>query len=190
MATGAPGTNGVWLYGEDDSEATFSALLNKAGATVNTQLGLDRTRLGNLELPGRVIQMVWNTRAVQLTTTSTSYISTGLSATITPRSASSRIIILLQSSLRTDQNGVSCYHTIYRGSVPSGVNISGGSTGRFFSALNGANIAPFSVNMVDAPGTTSATTYTAAFRGDNAAQTVYTNCDGALATLILLEVAA
>lgn len=49
MATGAPGANGVWLYGEDDSEATFSALLNKAGATVNTQLGLDRTRLSALE---------------------------------------------------------------------------------------------------------------------------------------------
>lgn len=49
MATGAPGSNGVWLYGEDDSEATFSALLNKAGTTVNTQLGLDRTRLSALE---------------------------------------------------------------------------------------------------------------------------------------------
>jgi hypothetical protein len=49
MATGSPGTNGVWLYGEDDSEATFSALLNKAGTTVNTQLGLDRGRLTTLE---------------------------------------------------------------------------------------------------------------------------------------------
>jgi hypothetical protein len=49
MATGSPGSNGVWLYGEDDSEATFSALLNKAGTTVNTQLGADRTRLTSLE---------------------------------------------------------------------------------------------------------------------------------------------
>lgn len=49
MATGAPGSNGVWLYGEDDSETTFSALLNKAGTTVNTQIGADRTRLTALE---------------------------------------------------------------------------------------------------------------------------------------------
>lgn len=49
MATGAPGANGVWLYGEDDSEATFSTLLNKAGTTVNTQLGLDRDRITTLE---------------------------------------------------------------------------------------------------------------------------------------------
>lgn len=49
MATGAPGTNGVWQYGEDDSEATFSALLNKAASTTNTQIGLDRGRLTTLE---------------------------------------------------------------------------------------------------------------------------------------------
>lgn len=49
MATGAPGTNGVWQYGEDDSEATFSALLNKAAYTTDTQIGADRTRLTALE---------------------------------------------------------------------------------------------------------------------------------------------
>lgn len=49
MATGAPGTNGVWQYGEDDSEATFSALLNKAAGTTDTQIGLDRARLTTLE---------------------------------------------------------------------------------------------------------------------------------------------
>lgn len=49
MATGTPGTNGVWQYGEDDSEATFSALLNKAASTTDTQIGLDRARLTTLE---------------------------------------------------------------------------------------------------------------------------------------------
>lgn len=49
MATGSPGTNGVWQYGEDDSEATFSALLNKAASTTDTAIGLDRGRLSDLE---------------------------------------------------------------------------------------------------------------------------------------------
>lgn len=49
MATGAPGTNGVWQYGEDDSEATFSALLNKVASTANTSIGTDRGRLSALE---------------------------------------------------------------------------------------------------------------------------------------------
>jgi hypothetical protein len=49
MATGSPGTNGVWQYGEDDSEATFSALLNKAASTTDTAIGVDRGRLTTLE---------------------------------------------------------------------------------------------------------------------------------------------
>jgi hypothetical protein len=49
MATGSPGTNGVWQYGEDDSEATFSALLNKAALTTDTAIGVDRGRLTTLE---------------------------------------------------------------------------------------------------------------------------------------------
>lgn len=49
MATGAAGTNGVWQYGEDDSNATFSALLNRAASTTDTQIGLDRGRITVLE---------------------------------------------------------------------------------------------------------------------------------------------
>lgn len=35
MATGALDANGVWIYGEDDSELTFSALLNKGMESVS-----------------------------------------------------------------------------------------------------------------------------------------------------------
>jgi hypothetical protein len=49
MATGSPGANGVWQYGEDDSEPTFSQLLNKAASTTDTQIGLDRERITDLE---------------------------------------------------------------------------------------------------------------------------------------------
>lgn len=36
MATGALDSNGIWQYGEDDSEPTFSALLNKLGSSTST----------------------------------------------------------------------------------------------------------------------------------------------------------
>jgi hypothetical protein len=49
MATGAPGTNGVWQYGEDDSEATFSELLNKAASSTDDEIGADRARITVLE---------------------------------------------------------------------------------------------------------------------------------------------
>lgn len=96
MATGAPGTNGVWQYGEDDSEATFSALLNKVASTTNTQIGLDRARLATLELSGRIIQTAYNITDTLVTTTS-GYpgTNTGLSTTITPRYSNSRMIVIV-----------------------------------------------------------------------------------------------
>lgn len=83
MATGAVDANGVYLYGEDDSEATFSALLNKLGGSVS----------GTLK--GRVVQVVssFTTTAVQNSTTT--YTDTGLSVSITPKYASSKIVIFV-----------------------------------------------------------------------------------------------
>lgn len=40
MATGANDANGIWQYGEDDSNTTFSALLNRLGASTSTAIGL------------------------------------------------------------------------------------------------------------------------------------------------------
>lgn len=83
MATGALDTNGVWQYGEDDSETTFSALLNKLGGSVSSTL------------KGRVVQVVsgFTTTAVQNSTTT--YVDSGLSVSITPKYASSRIVIFV-----------------------------------------------------------------------------------------------
>ena len=44
MATGALDANGIWQYGEDDSEPTFSGLLNKLGESTSDTV----TRLENL----------------------------------------------------------------------------------------------------------------------------------------------
>ena len=44
MATGALDANGIWQYGEDDSEPTFSGMLNKLGNSVSTTV----TRLEEL----------------------------------------------------------------------------------------------------------------------------------------------
>lgn len=87
MATGAIDANGIWQYGEDDSETTFSALLNKVASSTSTQVG-------TLKLPGRVIQH----KSVDISYfsgTNTTYTAlTGSTITITPRSASSIFVIV------------------------------------------------------------------------------------------------
>lgn len=99
MATGAPGSNGVWVYGEDDSEATFSALLNKAASTTNTQLGLDRARLDTLELPGRIVQVKEAQTATTVNVSTSTYTPTGLSVSITPKYSDSKIVVLVDQLL-------------------------------------------------------------------------------------------
>lgn len=50
MAVGSYDANGVWINGEDDTYATFSARLNKSIQSISTEIGNDRTRLTALEL--------------------------------------------------------------------------------------------------------------------------------------------
>lgn len=138
---------------------------------------------------GSIAQVVTATATAEVTTTSTSFITTGLSATITPQSASNKILILVHSTARTNTSGVSAYHTIFRGTV-AGTNLGNTSFGRHYFGSNIANIVMFDIHTVDSPATTSATTYTLGFRGDNAAQTVYTNADSQTAKMTLLEIVA
>jgi len=50
MAVGSYDANQVWINGEDDTYATFSARLNKSVQSITDALTLDRARLTSLEL--------------------------------------------------------------------------------------------------------------------------------------------
>lgn len=162
MATGAPGTNGVWQYGEDDSEATFSALLNKAASTTDTQIGLDRARLTALEASGRVIQVVQDTKLDTFTSTATTYTDvTGLAVTITPSSASNKILIFCQwSSAVYNQEG---WFKLAGGNAANYQGDGAGNRERtasqFGANANSARADNNSLIFLDAPATTSAITY-------------------------------
>jgi hypothetical protein len=83
MATGALDANGIWIYGEDDSETTFSALLNKLGDSTSDAL----------VSPGRIIQTVTATSTTSSSTTSTSFVDSNLSCSITPKKSTSQLYV-------------------------------------------------------------------------------------------------
>lgn len=165
MATGAPGTNGVWLYGEDDSEATFSQLLNKAGTTVNTQLGLDRARLTALEAAGRIVQVKSTAKIDVFTTTSLSYTTvTGLSVSITPKFATSKILILTQVAYGLSNANSYGHFKVTRGGTNIYVGTAAGSRisdvfGGYTASDNNNAMHSGSMNYLDSPATTSPLTY-------------------------------
>ena len=92
-------------------------------------------------------------------TTSTSYVTAGTTATITPSSTSSKIFVLI--SWNEDVNNTNTIHfvTVFRGAT----NIGFGSDvafARFHDVNAGRALIHTSSHKIDEPSTTSSTTYT------------------------------
>ena len=75
-----------------------------------------------ISIPGHVIQTVYATQASQESTTSTSFVNTSLAATITPTSASNKILVIANVNMYGDTNDIHSVCTVYRGTI-SGTNI-------------------------------------------------------------------
>lgn len=98
MATGALDANGIWQYGEDDSNTTFSALLNRLGASTSTQIGI-------LKQPGRVVQVQKVSNTNSYSTTTSTPLSIGMSISFTPKYANSLIILQFTAGMGRKTGG-------------------------------------------------------------------------------------
>jgi hypothetical protein len=101
---------------------------------------------------GQVIQVLGATDSTSRNTTSSTFVtaSNTLSVTITPASASNKILILVSAGVYT--SGHPAYYTIYRGST----NL-GNTNGMFYLGTDITN--GCCMSYLDSPSTTSATTY-------------------------------
>jgi hypothetical protein len=102
MATGSLDANGIWIYGEDDSEPTFSALLNKLGDSTSDQVA-------DIKRKGRIVQTVISSTATRVETSAN--VDTGLAATITPIYSNSDIYITVHQ-MGLQRSAVSAVQTI------------------------------------------------------------------------------
>ena len=138
-------------------------------------------------IPGHVIQVVHDTSTAFDSTASTSFIDTSLSGTITPTSASSRILVSITTNISAGNNSGAVLIALNRGATEL-IKIGGAYTG------GGSIFCPFAYNFEDSPNTTSAVTYTVRFASQTASTTVYFNPDynlmtGETATITLMEIA-
>ena len=139
---------------------------------------------------GKILQVVQGTQTTGVSTTSTSYVTTNLTASITPASASNKVLIIVTSNPYPSGPTYGMFCTVFRGTV-SGTNLATNSGAYFhfpFSPNTGSPYFPMSITYLDSPSTTSSQTYTFGIRADNAAATVGTL--SSTQTMILMEVAA
>jgi hypothetical protein len=145
------------------------------GAVGNTQMasGAARANWG----AGGILQVVQSTGTASQSTTSTSYVTTGLTLTITP-SASTNKVLITYTGYAYAVGGNERY-AIYRGATKICESL---------VALSG-NLSSSAISYLDSPASTSPTTYTLYYLAT--AGTAYLNGDGtSLYSLTAMEVAA
>ena len=121
-------------------------------------------------------------------TTSTSYQElTGISLSITPSSSSNKVLVMVSGASPYTDTAGGIIATIFR----DGTDLAGGAAFGLQQNYNSAAVvhtAPYSMNFLDAPATTSAVTYKIYFRS-RGGQTVFGSEAGSLPTITVMEIA-
>jgi hypothetical protein len=128
---------------------------------------------------GTVLQVVSTEKTDTFTTTSTSFSDvTGLAATITPSSTSSKILVLVSTNAGTNPGGVAEFRLL-RGSTEILLADSAGNrsqtTFTLYTGSGNNGAAGVGMNFLDSPNTTSATTYKITMRSNSSGQIVGVN---------------
>ena len=133
----------------------------------------------------RILQVVDAATSSVTSSTSATYADSGLTATITPQSATSKILILVAQSGFNGFAGQGLGVRVMRGGTVLQTQIDGvyGSTSTVLGTIT--------IFGLDSPATTSATTYKTQFaRTAGAAGPVYVQPNSNQSTIILCEVSA
>ena len=137
---------------------------------------------------GRVLQVVSAATTTSTSTTSSSYVAvTNLTASITPSSATSKILILVNANIYNSASGGSeNAMTIYK----DGADLTGGNG--FSDSYTGLTdlIAQAPMMYLDSPATTSSKTYAVYIKKTQGTGSVQVNLRGTTSTITLMEVAA
>jgi hypothetical protein len=138
-----------------DGTGTIALQNQLSGMTTASLPTVTTDKLG----AGAVLQVVSSIFETDTSTSSTSYVTTGHSVTLTPSSTSSKVYVTLQGGGGWVAAGSWLKMTIYRG----GTNLGNSNTFTAYSSSGDQNVS-HSMAILDSPSTTSATTYTIYFR--------------------------
>ncbi len=129
-----------------------------------------KTTGGVINAKGMVIQVVQGGRVTRVTHNSNTFTDVGVSATITPKSTSSKILVRLEGTIGNSNAGNLTALKLFRDSTEIGSGTGADSYNHFFGYLSSASytLSSVSQSILDLPSTTSAITYKiqmAAFNG-------------------------
>jgi hypothetical protein len=179
--------------------------LTASGTAGNLLVSNGTTWASSLPPAGSILQVISATKTDGFTTTSTSYVDiTGMSVTITPKSATSKILIIANGMLAAPAS-VNAFAQLVRGATAIGL-FGNTSLGTYYAAYLNPNspdtdrgYANVTFNYLDSPATTSATTYklqlyssdgTSVAWGTRYASGSNLPAQGGTSTITIMEIAA
>jgi hypothetical protein len=141
---------------------------------------------------GKVIQVVQANYSTEVTTSGTTFVTTGLTASITPKYSTSKILVIANIGDAYSGSGArNSVYTLYRGSTnisPAGTALLNG-----FATVRsdaGALQTPAGMSFLDSPATTSSTTYAVYMANFSSGFVTGAQLNGAVSTMTLMEIAA
>ena len=191
----------------DDSAARGSAIPTPTEGMVTYRKDEDLVEVfnGSAFGPiGKILQVAAGVRTNEISTTATSFsVITGLTVTLTPKSASSKFIILGQLSVSANFNNGSAFFRIRRNTTDTiFIGDSSGSRARVTVATGLSNdeaSTAIPIMFLDSPATTAPVTYDFSFASATAGVSVFVNrrksatdADGrevSTSSIIVMEVA-
>jgi hypothetical protein len=148
-------------------------------ANAYTKAESDSFRIGN------IIQVVSATYSTSTNTSSSAESDTGLTASITPSSASNKILVIVNQSgvaKNTGNQGVGL--KLYRDTT----SISHFATELGYNNNTSFNITSAAISYLDSPNTTSSVTYKTRFNASGNTGIVYVQYGSMMSTITLMEV--
>ena len=134
---------------------------------------------------GVVLQVVNATYSTSTQTSTSTFVNTGLTASITPKFSTSKILVIVnQQGLYTAASNYFNGLQLLRGST---VLVAIGGTGS--TTAGNLYISSASTSYLDSPATTSSTTYSTQFKSTNNNGAVGVQIGGEPSTITLLEIA-
>jgi hypothetical protein len=135
---------------------------------------------------GSVLQVVQSVYSTAFSTSSTSYVSIGATASITPISATSKI--LAQGSVAAGNGSNQWqYFTLYRGAT--NIAVGSGNPGGYLTQNSIDYLTTINFQILDSPATTSSTTYTL-YTKSTGGGSIRAQVDGMPTYITLMEIAA
>ena len=176
----------VRLYGST-SGYTELAPPAVAGDNVLTLPSGTGTLATTADVGGKILQVVMGSTSTVVVSSSSTYADTGLEATITPTSATSKILVLVsQNGIEKRTNNTYLGIRLLRGET--GILSLGNVAYNVGTTPN--NIGGLPISYLDSPATTSAVTYKTEFNSLLNLENTFVQQASSTSTIILMEVGA